>query len=64
MRVLGVPSLTGGPRRRLVHFTAVILPAAAETVGGEAGALALPGNHSLGDGWEEGEMTGKEIIYN
>lgn len=39
--VLGVPTLTGDARRGLVDFPAVILPAASETVGGEAGALAF-----------------------
>lgn len=41
VRVLGVPALTGDARRGLVDLPAVILPAASETVGGEAGALAF-----------------------
>lgn len=41
VRVLGVPALAGDARRCLVYFPTVILPAASETVGGEAGALAF-----------------------
>lgn len=41
MRVLGVPPLARDARRRLIDFPTVIFATAAETVGGEAGALAL-----------------------
>lgn len=39
MRILGIPPLAGNTRCCFVDFPTVILPSAAETVGGEAGAL-------------------------
>lgn len=41
MRVLGMPPLAGDTRCCFVDFTTVVLAAAAETVGGEAGALTF-----------------------
>lgn len=41
MGVLSVPPLARDARRRLVDFPTVVFTAAAEAVGGEAGALAL-----------------------
>lgn len=41
MGLLGIPPLAGDAWRGLIDFPAVILPAPTETLGGEAGALAL-----------------------
>lgn len=41
MGLLGIPPLAGDAWRGLVDSPAVILPAPTETLGGEAGALAL-----------------------
>lgn len=58
MRVLGVPPLARDARRRLIDFPTVILATAAETVGGEAGALALFHPHlSCGEGEARNEQA-------
>ena len=59
MGVLCVPALAGDPRGGLVDAAAVVLPPAAETVGGVAGAMTLFRGH----GWRGQTITRGERVW-